>query len=383
MKKIETRTIINIALAVFALYLGIQYWSNISGVFAKILGAATPLILGFVIAYPLNILMSFFERHYFPRSQKKAVLKTRTPVSLLLAIISLTVFVAVILVLIIPQLVSCIKLLITQIPSFIESLILFLEKHEINSSAILDKLASVDWQTRISQLVEKVISGFGDIFDVVVSTVSTVVSGVTAVVIALIFAVYLLLSKKKLTAQANRVMTRFLKPDIYTKIKHISDVLNDSFHRFIVGQCTEAIILGGLCTLGMFILRLPYAPMIGAVIGFSALIPVVGAFIGGGIGAFLILTESPTKALIFLIFLIILQQIEGNIIYPKVVGSSMGLPAIWVLVAVVVGGGVFGIPGMIIGVPLVGAIYKLAKEYLNTPPKNKIPETPEITETKE
>ena len=383
MKKIETRTIIKIALAVFALYLGIHYWSNISGVFAKILGAATPLILGFVIAYPLNILMSFFERHYFPRSQKKAVLKTRTPVSLLLAIISLTVFVAVILVLIIPQLISCIKLLITQIPSFIESLILFLEKHEINSSAILDKLASVDWQTRISQLVEKVISGFGDIFDVVVSTVSTVVSGVTAVVIALIFAVYLLLSKKKLTAQANRVMTRFLKPDIYTKIKHISDVLNDSFHRFIVGQCTEAIILGGLCTLGMFILRLPYAPMIGAVIGFSALIPVVGAFIGGGIGAFLILTESPTKALIFLIFLIILQQIEGNIIYPKVVGSSMGLPAIWVLVAVVVGGGVFGIPGMIIGVPLVGAIYKLAKECLNTPPKNKIPETPEITETKE
>ena len=380
MKKIETRTIIKIALAVFALYLRIHYWSNISGVFAKIIGAATPLILGFVIAYPLNILMSFFERHYFPRSQKKAVLKTRTPVSLLLAIISLTAFVAVILVLIIPQLISCIKLLITHIPSFIESLILFLEKHEINSSAILDKLASVDWQTRISQLIEKVISGFGDIFDVVVSTVSTVVSGVTAVVIALIFAVYLLLSKKKLTAQANRVMTRFLKPDIYTKIKHVLDVLNDSFHRFIVGQCTEAIILGGLCTLGMFILRLPYAPMIGAVIGFSALIPVVGAFIGGGIGAFLILTESPTKALIFLIFLIILQQIEGNIIYPKVVGSSMGLPAIWVLVAVVVGGGVFGIPGMIIGVPLVGAIYKLAKEYLNTPPKNK---TPEITETNE
>lgn len=380
MKKIETRTIIKIALAVFAVYLGIHYWSNISGVFSKIIGAATPLILGFVIAYPLNILMSFFERHYFPRSQKKVVLKSRTAVSLLLALVSLTAFVAVLLVLIIPQLVSCIKLLIAQVPSFIESLILFLEKHEINSSELVDKLSSIDWQARISQLIETFSSGFGDVFDVVVTTVSSVVSGVTAVVIALIFAIYLLLSKKKLLAQANRVMTRFIKPGLYTKIKHILDVVNDSFRRFIVGQCTEAIILGVLCTLGMLALRLPYAPMIGAVIGFSALIPVVGAFIGGGIGAFLILTESPTKALIFLIFLIILQQIEGNLIYPKVVGSSMGLPAIWVLVAVVVGGGVFGIPGMIIGVPLTGAIYKLVKEYLNAPPKK---EAPEITETNE
>ena len=369
MKKIETRTIIKIAVAVFALYLGIHYWSNISGVLAKILSAATPLILGFVIAYPLNILMSFFERHYFPRSKKNGVIKSRTPVSLLLAIITLAAFVAVIMVLIIPQLISCIKLLITQIPSFMEGLVLFLEEHEINSSAILDKLASIDWQTRINQLIEKFVSGFGDIFGMVVSTVSTVVSGVTTVVIAVIFAVYMLLSKRKLSSQANKVLTKFLKPELYKKLKHVLDVLNDSFHRFIVGQCTEAVILGVLCTLGMFILRLPYAPMIGAVIGFSALIPVVGAFIGGGVGAFLILTESPTKALIFLVFLVILQQIEGNIIYPKVVGSSMGLPAIWVLVAVVVGGGVFGIPGMIIGVPLVGALYKLAKEYLNAPPK--------------
>ena len=380
MKKIETRTIIKIALAIFALYLGIHYWSNISGVATKIIGAATPLIIGFVIAYPLNILMSFFERHFFPRSKKKFVIKSRTPVSLLLALISLIAFIAAIMVLIVPQLISCIKLLITQIPSFIETLVLFLEKHEIDSTVILDKLSAIDWQTRVSQLIEKVISGFGDIFDVVVTTVSSVVSGVTAIVIAVIFAIYLLLSKKKLFAQANRIMTKFLKPGIYKKAVHVIEVLDNSFHRFIVGQCTEAVILGVLCTLGMLALRLPYAPMIGAVIGFSALIPVVGAFIGGGIGAFLILTESPTKALVFLIFLIILQQIEGNIIYPKVVGTSMGLPAIWVLVAVVVGGGVFGIPGMVIGVPLMGAIYKLAKEFMNSPDKKKLPEKTEKTE---
>ena len=153
-------------------------------------------------------------------------------------------------------------------------------------------------------------------------------------------------------------------------------MLDDSFHKFIVGQCTEALILGGLCALGMFLLRLPYAAMIGAVISFTALIPVVGAFIGGGIGVFLILTESPTKALIFLIFLVILQQIEGNVIYPKVVGSSMGLPAIWVLAAVTIGAGVGGIFGMLIGVPLAGAIYRLLKEYLNKSTPQKITEAP-------
>lgn len=380
MKKIETRTIIKLALAVFAVYLGIHYWTDISGVCNKIIGALTPLVLGIVIAYPLNILMSFYERHYFPRSKKKAVAKSRTPISLLLAIISLAAFIAAILLLIIPQLVSCIKLLITQIPSFIETFVLFLEEHEIDSSIIVEKLSSIDWQARITQLVENIISGFGDIFDVVVSTVSTVVSGVTAVIIAVIFAIYLLLSKKKLFSQADKVLTRFLKPNIYHKAMHVIEVLDTSFHRFIVGQCTEAVILGVLCTIGMLILRLPYAPMIGAVIGFSALIPVVGAFIGGAVGAFLILTESPAKALIFLIFLVILQQIEGNVIYPKVVGTSMGLPAIWVLVAVVVGGGVFGIPGMVIGVPLTGAIYKLAKEYMSTPAK--VPESPKASEEK-
>ena len=368
MKKIETRTIVKVAIAVFALFLGIHYWSSISGLLGKLAGAITPLVLGFVIAYPLNILMSFFERHYFPRSQKNAVAKTRTPVSLLLAIVCLVAFITLIVVLIVPQLVSCIKLLIAEIPSFMESVILFLEKHEINSTVLLEKLESVDWQARVSQLIETAVSGFGDVFGVVVSTVSSVVSGVTAIVVAVIFAVYLLLSKHKLFAQTKRVLTHFLKPDLYKKIKHVGDVLNNSFHRFIVGQCTEAVILGGLCTLGMLLLRLPYAPMVGTVVGFSALIPVVGAFIGGGIGAFLILTESPTQALIFLVFLIILQQIEGNIIYPKVVGSSMGLPAMWVLAAVAVGGGVFGIFGMLIGVPLAGAPYRLAKEYINTKP---------------
>ena len=142
-------------------------------------------------------------------------------------------------------------------------------------------------------------------------------------------------------------------------------IANDCFHKFIVGQCTEAVILGSLCMVGMLVLRLPYAPMIGALVAFTALIPIVGAFIGAGVGAFLILMVSPSKAVIFLVFIIVLQQIEGNLIYPRVVGSSMGLPGIWVLAAVTVGGGVMGIPGMMIGVPLMAVIYKLVKENIN------------------
>ena len=137
---------------------------------------------------------------------------------------------------------------------------------------------------------------------------------------------------------------------------------DDCFHRYIVGQCTEAVILGVLCTVGMLIFRFPYAPMIGALIGFTALIPVAGAYIGAAVGAIMILTVSPLKALLFLVFIVVLQQLEGNLIYPKVVGKSIGLPAIWVLAAITVGGSLMGIAGMLISVPITAALYRLLKE---------------------
>ena len=142
----------------------------------------------------------------------------------------------------------------------------------------------------------------------------------------------------------------------------VAAIFDDCFHRYIVGQCLEAVILGVLCIIGMLLLRMPYATMIGTLVGFTALIPIAGAWIGTGIGVFMILTVSPVKALIFLIFILILQQLENNLIYPKVVGSSMGLPGIWVLAAVTVGGGVMGIPGMVLWVPLTAAFYRLIRE---------------------
>ena len=201
--------------------------------------------------------------------------------------------------------------------------------------------------------------------NVAVTAVTSIFSVVANIVLGLIFALYLLLDKNRLVRQIKKVSGKYIPSKIHSKVSHVLEVVNDSFRRFIVGQCTEAVILGTLCTIGMMILKLPYAAMIGALIAFTALIPIVGAFIGAGVGAFLILMESPMKALIFLIFIIVLQQLEGNLIYPKVVGSSIGLPGIWVLAAVTVGGGVMGIWGMLIGVPVAAAVYRLVREAVN------------------
>ena len=183
----------------------------------------------------------------------------------------------------------------------------------------------------------------------------------------LIFSFYLLLCKDRLAGQCSRLMRRYLRPAWYENITYVLRVLDDCFSRYIVGQCVEAVILGTLCTLGMLVLRLPYATMIGALTAFTALIPVAGAYIGGAVGALMVFSVSPVKAIIFIVFLVVLQQAEGNLIYPKVVGSSLGLPAIWVLAAVTVGGGIMGIAGMLLGVPIAAALYRLLKNDLNKP----------------
>ena len=364
-KKIETKTMIKILAEIFVLYLCIHYWPNISGVIGSLLNAATPLLVGCAVAYTLNILMSFYERHFFPHSNKKFICKSRRGFSLLLAIITLLALLALVIALIVPQLIFCVKLLAAEVPGAISLLLEKLGKLNILSEDILNKLAAIDWQSKVGQIVNTLLSGIGNVMDIIVSTVSSVVSGITTAFVAIIFSIYLLMGKNKLSRQCKALMKRYIPESKCSKINHILSVLNDSFHRFIVGQCTEAVILGGLCTLGMLILRLPYAPMIGAVIAFTALIPIVGAFLGGAVGAFLILMESPVKAFIFIAFLIILQQFEGNVIYPRVVGASIGLPGIWVLAAVTIGGGVLGIFGMLLAVPFAASAYKLLRENVN------------------
>lgn len=365
--KLEWKTCLKVGGSIFLLYLCIHYWSKVAGLISALLGAAAPLLIGCVIAYMINILMSLYERHYFPNSSKTIAVKSRRPVCLLGAVITLLAVIALIICLVIPQLVSCVQLILAELPDAMKALVAWLEKWKILPENIADFLNAIDWKSKLGQIISVLTSGIGNVMGVVVSAVSSVFSGIVTAFIAIIFSFYLLMSKDKLLTQGNRLMKHYLKETWYAKVSRVLGILNDCFRRYIIGQCTEAVILGVLCTLGMLILRLPYAVMIGALVAFTALIPVAGAYIGAIVGAFMILTVSPVKALIFIIYLVILQQLEGNLIYPRVVGSSMGLPGIWVLAAVTIGGGMMGILGMLLGVPLAAAIYRILRESINPP----------------
>lgn len=373
--KVDTKGILKIGIGIFVLYLCIHYWSAVAGFAGGVIGAAAPLIIGCFVAYVINILMRFYEGHYFPKSVKPLVLKSRRVVCMVLALVTLVAVVSLILVLVVPQLVSCVQLLFAELPGALEATVDWLAKLKFIPKDVLSALNQIDWQSKISQIIEVVGSGIGDVVGVIVNAVTSVFSGIITAFISIIFAVYILMGKDKLGRQCKSVLKRYLKPNWYSKLRYTLNIFDDCFHRYIVGQCTEAVILGVLCVLGMWVLRLPYATMIGTLIAFTALIPVAGAYIGGALGAFMILTVSPVKAIIFVVFLVILQQLEGNIIYPRVVGSSMGLPGIWVLAAVTVGGGVMGIPGMLLGVPIAAAVYRMVKNDVLKKEENKSFET--------
>lgn len=367
--KFEWKSCFRLGATVFLTFLAIHYWSSLTGLIGVLFSAASALIIGCVIAYVLNILMSFYEKHYFPKNQSKAVEKSKRVVCMLAAMLTLVAVVVLIIGLVLPELAACIRLLIAEIPVAIDSAVAWLEETGLLATVMtedaVESLMSINWQEKMTELISVLAAGVGGVAQVAVDAVSATVSGVAQFVIGLIFAIYLLVGKETLGGQVNRLMEHYLKPAWNEKIRYVVGIFDNSFHKFIVGQCIEAVVLGVLCIIGMTILSLPYAMMIGTLIGFTALIPVAGAYIGAGVGAFMILTVSPVQALIFLVFVVILQQLEGNLIYPKVVGSSIGLPGVWVLAAVTIGGGIMGIPGMLLGVPTVASVYQLVRNDLN------------------
>lgn len=365
--KLEWKTCIKIGVSVFLLYLCILYWPSAASLLSTALSAATPLVVGCVIAYPVNILMRFYERHYFPKAVTGFAVKSRRAVCMAAAFLTLVIAVTLVIDLIVPELVSCVSVIISALPAALESLFNMLARLHLLPEDIAASLSGTDWQSKIGQLIDLVLSGAGTLVNAVLSALSSVFSGIVTALVGLIFSFYLLLGKDRLAGQCSRLMRRYLRPAWYENITYVLRVLDDCFSRYIVGQCVEAVILGTLCTLGMLVLRLPYATMIGALTAFTALIPVAGAYIGGAVGALMVFSVSPVKAIIFIVFLVVLQQAEGNLIYPKVVGSSLGLPAIWVLAAVTVGGGIMGIAGMLLGVPIAAALYRLLKNDLNKP----------------
>ena len=313
----STRTIVAAAVAAFVVYLAIYYWDAVSEFLGLIASSLAPLLLGFFIAYPLNILMSFFERHFFPNITTGPVAKIRPAACLAAAFIALVLIVAGVMALVIPQVIECISLLVSDLPSAIDRLITLLQSTDLITDDLVKEISSaldsIELRETAQNAATVALKG-------VAGAVGNVVAGVASFVIGVVFAVFILMSKRRLCEQCNLLMDRFLSERAAARIRYVTSVANGCFHRFLVGQCTEACILGGLCCLGMLILRLPYAVMIGALTAVTALIPIIGAFLSGIVGAFLIFMDSPIQALVFVIFIVVLQQLEGDLIYPHVVG---------------------------------------------------------------
>ena len=325
-----------------------------------------PFLLGGGIAFVLNIPMSFLEEKIFGNrhlKDKKIVKKLARPVSLIMTLAIVIGVIVLVMFVVIPELTRTVVSLGRTIQTFIPEAQEFLEEIFTDNKEIGAWLAELNLD--VDKLTDQAVSffqnGAGDILNSTMSAIGSIVSGVTTFVIAFVFSCYVLLQKEKLSVQVKKVVYAFFPERRCEWLFEVAGLASKAFSSFFTGQCVEALILGCMFFIVMSILNMPYTLLVSVLIAFTALIPIFGAFIGCFVGAFLILMVDPMKMLVFVVTFLILQQIEGNLIYPKVVGSSVGLPSIWVLAAVSIGGSLMGIVGMLIFIPIVSVVYTLFK----------------------
>jgi len=369
--KIDWKSSLTFCASVFVLYLAIHYWSSITAFGGMVASAASTLVTGAVIAYVVNILMRCYEKRIAPRSEHPLWVKMRRTVCMLLAFLTVVVALILLVQLILPQLVECFDKLIAALVEGVPALYAWLDE-KLSIGAFLQEQniptalpqTTAEWRTLLEEYAHVLLTGVGGVMNLAVTVTTSLFGTIVTLFMSLIFACNILGGKEKLASQFNRLFTRILGEKIMAGVRHVLHVLDSCFSAYIVGQLIEALILGSLCAVGMWIFQLPYPIMIGALIGVLALIPIAGAYIGGALGAIMIFSVDPFKALFFIVFLIVLQQIEGNLIYPRTVGSTLHLPGIWVLAAVTIGGAILGIAGMLLFVPLTAAIYRLLGEWV-------------------
>ncbi|MCI8508789.1 MAG: AI-2E family transporter [Lachnospiraceae bacterium] len=364
MKNHNMKHFIQYGFVVAFLCLFVMYFKWILNWGGRLLSVAYPLILGCVFAYVLNILMVRLEKIYFPKSKNKLITKSRRGMCMVFSLALLTLIVIFVLYLVIPQVIDCFVIISKDVPEVFQNVIQFLIEKSDELPALQKQLTELDldWGNIINKVSAGLMTGTKGLLTSATTIVGSFFGAVVNVVVGLIFSMYVLACKEEIGVKINRMMKAFMKTSLYEKTVYVLGIIDESFSSFILGQATEAVILGSLCALGMWILRLPYAGPIGALVGLTALIPIFGAYIGAALGAFMIVTVDPKQAVVFLVFLVILQQLEGNLIYPKVVGSSIGLPGIWVLAAIMIGSGLGGVVGMLLGVPVAASIYKLLRD---------------------
>ena len=348
-----------IALIIFVLV----NFEKILSILGYIINIFSPFIFGAIVAFVLNVLVNFIERKLFGKVKKKTWLKIKRPLSIAISVVLVIFIIVFIMNLLIPQLKNSVSLFTDSLPTYKEDIINIMNKFNLEETTI--KKVS-DYLDNFGKVITDYIKGNSkDVITVTTEVATSLIAIISKAVIAIVFAIYIIAQKETLKRQFNKLMSAYLKPRTVNRINKYASMANTTFSNFVTGQCLEALIFGSLCFLGMLILRLPYATTIAVLLGFTALIPVFGAFIGTFLGAFLILMISPIKAIIFVVFILVLQQIEGNLIYPKVVGKSVGLPGIWVLLSVTIGAGVGGILGMLIATPLCSLLYILLRQAVN------------------
>ena len=361
----KTKRLVKFGILIVCVILLIKYSTEIGKLIAIIFDAVFPLVLGLIIAFALNILMKGLERIYFPKAKNGFLIKSRRPVCLTASILLLALIVFAAVYLIIPELISAFTILGEEIPSTLESISKWADKNLENTffSDFLNT-SNTNWNELFPRITSFITSGATGLLDSAFSIASTTISGITTTVVAVIFAIYLLANKENLIRQLRKLLIAY-NPYRGEKLGHYLSIANKTFSSFVIGQFTDAILLGVIIGIGMAIFRLPHALLTGVIVGITAWIPIFGAWIGVIIGSFLIFTVSPIKAIIFIVIFIVVQILEENLIYTRVVGSSVGLPSIWVLAAVTVGGSLFGVFGMIFSVPLAATIYKIVRERVN------------------
>lgn len=358
-------------LIVFTALVIVCLWKHemVFDILGFVFGILFPFILGGAIAFVLNVPMSFIERHLFPeerREKSKGMKKLARPVSMLVVLFAVIAVVELVMFVVLPQLASTFAGLGKSIQAFIPQVQEWADQLFHNNDEIMNWVNSLefDWNEIMNAGIDFFRNGAGSVLNSTLTAARSIVSGLTTFFISFVFAVYILLQKEKLSVQAKKVLFAFARKGRAEATLEVLSLTYNTFSSFLTGQCVEAVILGSMFVVTMTILKLPYALLVGILIAFTALIPIFGAFIGCGVGAFLIFMVDPVKALIFIVMFLVLQQIEGNLIYPHVVGSSVGLPSIWVLAAVTLGGNLLGIVGMLIFIPLVSVVYALFREIV-------------------
>lgn len=368
MKEINKKLKENILLGTYLiiLYFLLLNIKWVTAALGSILGIISPFITAFAMAFVLNLPMKFFENKVFNflDKEKSSFLRNlKRPLSILTTFISVIGFIVALILFVVPQLAASLSTLLDAVPGYMESFEKLLNKY-LSSTEILQHIYNTlinTWQELLKYFANFLSTSLTSILNTTVS----ITSGFINFILSLVLTIYMLASKETLIYQIKKILYAFLNNAIVDKILSVGRLTNNTFAKFITGQCIEAIILGVLCFIGMTIFKMPYSLLISVLIGVTALIPVFGAFIGTIPAVFLILIINPIQAIWFVVFILCLQQFEGNIIYPRVVGNSVGLSAIWVMLAMLVGGSTLGLIGMLIGIPLFSVAYQLIKDYTN------------------